>query len=90
MFTDTSRYAKTPTVNVPLPDGREGPALKLRTLPAPAGQPHAVRDRDQLDVLAHAQTGDGKRFWHIADANTEREAQQLLREVNATIQLPQS
>jgi hypothetical protein len=90
MFTDTSRYAKTPTATVALPDGREGPALKLRTLPTPPAQPHAVRDRDQLDVLAHAQTGDGKRFWHVADANTEREAQQLLREVNAIIRLPQS
>ena len=90
MLSSNSRYQKTATVTVNLPDGRIGPALKLRTLPATSGEDHAVSDNDQLDVMAFRQTEDGQRFWHIADANTEIEAQQLLRETGATIQVPKS
>ena len=88
MFSSNSRYLNTSVVTVDLPDGRVGPALKLRTLPATSGEPHKVVDNDQLDVLAHAITGDGSRFWHIADANTELEAHRLLRETGAGINLP--
>ena len=88
MFSEKSRYAKTPTETAVLPDGREGQVLKLRKLPASSGRPHVVTDNDQLDMLAHQQTGDGTKFWHIADANTELEASNLLRETGATINLP--
>ena len=88
MFSERSRYAKTPTETVVLPDGNEGQVLKLRKLPATSGRPHIVTDKDQLDMLAHQQTGDGAKFWHIADANTEPEARKLLLETGATINLP--
>lgn len=88
MLSPNSRYKSTRVTNVTLPDGRVGPALKLRTLPATTGEPRPVKDNDQLDVMAHAITDDGTRFWHIADANTEREAKRLLRETGAPINLP--
>lgn len=90
MFAENSRYADTPTEMVRLPDGREGVVLRLRPLPETRGEPHAVRDRDQLDVLAHERTGDGTRSWHIADANTELEARRLLTETGAVIRVPKS
>ncbi len=88
MFTEHSRYAKTPTETVSLPDGQEGTVLRLRPLPSTGGEPHRVRDRDQLDILAHERTGDGTRFWHVADANTEIEARRLLDETGRVIRIP--
>ncbi len=90
MFLDNSRYAKVPTVETTAVDGRAVTALKLRTLPATAGEPYAVKDNDQLDVIAHRVTTDGTKFWHIADANTALEASRLLSETGATIQVPKS
>ncbi|HEX9781658.1 MAG TPA: hypothetical protein VGA56_02870 [Opitutaceae bacterium] len=88
MFLENSRYAKVLTVETTAADGRAVTALKLRTLPAPAGEPYAVKDNDQLDVFAHRVTADGTKFWHIADANTALEASSLLSETGATIQVP--
>ncbi len=65
-------------------------ALKRRALPATPGEAHEVRDRDQLDVLAHEQYGDGTRFWHIADANTALEARELVAGTGSILLKPRS
>ncbi len=88
MFLDNSRYHNLPTVEVTTRDGRAVQALKLRKLPAQPGQPHAVQQHDRLDVLAQQQYGDGTKFWHIADANTQLQANDLVAEPGATINLP--
>ncbi len=88
MFLDNSRYHNQATVEVTTCDGRTVQALKLRTLLAQAVQPHAVRQHDRLDVLAQQHYGDGTKFWHIADANTELQANDLVAEAGATINLP--
>lgn len=90
MFLENSRYAKTETVTTTAAAGREVTALKRRVLGAPAGEPYTVKENDQLDVLAHQQYADGTRFWHIADANTELRANDLVAEVGATILKPKS
>jgi len=65
-------------------------ALKRRALPATPGEAHEVRDRDQLDVLAHEQYGDGTKFWHIADANTACEARELVAGAGSILLKPRS
>ena len=88
MFLPNSRYYQQPTVDVATPDGRTVSAIKLRKLPAETGQPHTIREHDQLDVLAQEQYADGTKFWHVADANTELQANNLVAEPGATMQLP--
>ena len=90
MFLENSRYHKQPTVEATTRDGRTVQALKLRKLPAEGGRPHAVKQHDRLDVLAQQQSNDGTKFWHIADANTELQANDLVAEPGATINLPET
>ena len=94
MFLENSRYKKTSTttttVRTTSRESREVEALKLRRLPPTAGEPHEVIDHDQLDVMAHGAFGDGTKFWHIADANSELEAGRLLDDAGATIEVPKS
>lgn len=90
MFLDNSRYAKTPQDKVETRTGREVTAIRLRRLPAPPGDPHAVRQGDRLDLLAQSRLGDGTRFWHIADANTKLEAKDLVARVLDTLKIPRS
>lgn len=90
MFLENSRYFKQPTVETATADGRTVVALKLRSLPEQDGSPHTVEDHDRLDVLAQQQYGDGTKFWHIADANTELQANDLVAETGATLELPET
>lgn len=89
MFLPTSRYVNIPTVATETRDGRSVTALKLRPLPVTAGSPRAVKDNDQLDVIAHDAYGDGTKFWHVADANTELKANDLLAPVGRVIAVPE-
>ena len=89
MLTRNSRYAAVERVTARDPAGREVPALKLRRLPPTRGEPLRVRDEHHLDVLSRQRYGDGTRYWHIADANTELQARALLREPGRTIQVPE-
>jgi hypothetical protein len=88
MFLENSRYLTVPTVETKTRDGRTITALKLRPLPSTSGDPYAVKDNDQLDVLAHGITSDGTKFWHIADANTALDARTLEDKAGVTIRLP--
>jgi hypothetical protein len=49
-----------------------------------------VKDNDQLDALAHEQYGDGTRFWHLADANTALQANDLVAHAGNVISKPKS
>jgi hypothetical protein len=89
MFTKDSRYADTPTVTVKDAAGRDVAAVKLRRLPDTVGRPLTVNGSDQLDVIADRCFRDGTRFWHIADANTELEANELLDPVGRVIDVPE-
>jgi hypothetical protein len=88
MFLENSRYYKVATVATTTGDGRSVTALKLRPLPAVAGDPYTVSANDQLDTLAQDQYSDGTKFWHIADANTLLEANQLVAAPGAVINKP--
>jgi hypothetical protein len=88
MFLENSRYAKVQQVDVELPDGRGVRAVKLRRLPPTQGAPVSVKGNDQLDVMALRATGDPTRFWHIADANSELRAADLLAEIGRVMKVP--
>jgi hypothetical protein len=81
MFAETSRYAGVPTIEVQTAEGRVVTAVTLRRLPRRAGSATPVNRNDRLDVLAQRRYGDPTRFWHIADANSEPRADDLLRVV---------
>ncbi|WP_209425149.1 hypothetical protein [Pararhodobacter sp. SW119] len=89
MFLENSRYANVPTDTVTTRDGPEVTALRLRPLPPTTGRPQTVIEGDRLDVLAERHFGDGTRFWHIADANTELVANDLLARVLDRFNLPE-
>lgn len=88
MFLDNSRYARVPTTTVTLRQGRKVSAVKLRRLPPTTGEPHVVVGTDRLDIMAQRKYADGTRFWHIADANTELQANDLVSTINRAIREP--
>ena len=91
MFLPNSRYTNVPTtVHGRASDGREVTALKLRPLAPVSGQPVMVRDQTQLDIVALEKYSDPTKYWHIADANTELQARDLLDESGETFLAPES
>ncbi len=89
MFLKKSRYYGLETVETTDRHGRAVKAIKRRTLPATTGASHGVQGADKLDVLAENRYADGTKFWHIADANTELEANELTRVAGRVIQVPE-
>ena len=89
MFTSNSRYAKTPTVTTTDGEGREVTAVRLRRLPEPGGREVTVAAADQLDVIAEQRYRDPTRSWHIADANAELDARDLLIPVGRPLRVPE-
>jgi hypothetical protein len=65
-------------------------AIRLRPLPPTGGEPYEVTDGDRLDLIAHDRYGDGTRFWHVADANSALEADELVAETGARLRVPRS
>lgn len=89
MLLKTSRYSSIAQATSTTRDGREIQVLTLRRLPEVAGQATVVQGSDRLDVMAHRLCADGSRFWRIADANTELEANKLVVEAGRIIEVPQ-
>jgi hypothetical protein len=89
MFLKTSRYYDVETVATEDRHGRAVQAVKRRPLPAIAGKAYAVQGPDKLDVIAEQKYKDGTRFWHVADANSELEANELTRVPARVIQVPE-
>jgi hypothetical protein len=90
MFLKNSRYYGLPTVIAQDRSGDPVVAVKLRRLPAVPGDPFAVQGHDRLDVICDIQYGDATRYWHIADANTELEANELIRVAGRLIAVPKA
>ncbi len=80
MFIESSRYFTLKTVDVETKNGKRVTAVMLRRLPYVSGTPTPVKGNDRLDVMAQRKYSDPTRFWHIADANTELEAGNLVKE----------
>jgi phage terminase Nu1 subunit (DNA packaging protein) len=90
MFLESSRYFKQKQVNVTTKDGRQITAVSLRRLPLVEGTPLIVKGNDKLDMIAQNQYDNPTMFWHIADANTELKANDLVKETDyiKTIKVP--
>jgi len=90
MFLKTSRYVKTETLETVDSRGREVQAIKLRRLSQIDGEAFSVINGSQLDVMSNQQYRDGTKFWHIADANTELEANALVQSSGRVIKQPKA
>jgi len=88
MFLKNSRYYGLPTVAATDRNGRDVTAVKLRRLPDTAGDDYAVTSSDRVDIIADARYSDATRYWHVADANSELEAEELTQQVGRVIEVP--
>ena len=88
MFGKKSRYFGLETVAVKDIMGRTVPAVKLRRPADTTGDAKVVVDGDQLDVMAQDLYNDPARFWHIADANCDLEANELVATTGRVIKVP--
>ena len=89
MFLKNSRYFNTPTSIARDVNDREVKVLTLRTLPATRGESTQIHDHDQLDVMSHRRYADGTKFWYIADANSDLEANNLVAVSGRHINVPE-
>lgn len=78
MFLKSSRYYNQSKRETVTKSGRYVTVVSLRRLPTVDGTLVAVKGNDRLDIIADKQYGDPTMFWHIADANTELQANNLL------------
>lgn len=91
MFLKSSRYSGQKLVDAMLQKGRTVKAVMLRRLPRPPGScnPMVVKMNDRLDIIAQRQYNNPTMFWHVADANTELEANELVEETGRVIKVPE-
>ena len=89
MFLESSRYYRLKTVDIKTKDGRVVKAVMLRRLPAVSGKPTIVKGNDRLDIMAQRQYNEPTMFWHIADANTELQANDLVKKTGRVINIPE-
>ena len=90
MFSDKSRYKKTPVIDALTPGGKAVKAVAPRVLPATTGLPEVVKTNDRLDLTAFQRLNDPLAFWRIADANSALDARGLTAEPGETINVPES
>jgi len=89
MFLESSRYYKQETVDAVVKDNRVVKVLTLRRLPAVNGKATVIKGNDRLDIMSQRQYKDSTMYWHIADANTELEANNLVKKIGRIIFVPE-
>lgn len=89
MFLESSRYHRVRKEEAMARDGRIVKVVALRRLPTVTGDPTPVKENDQLDIIAQRLYDDPTMFWHVADANTELQAGELVDEPGRVIDLPE-
>ncbi len=88
MFLESSRYHRV-RKDETAATGRVVKVIMLRRLPDVTGSPVTMKENDRLDIMSHRLYDDPTMFWHIADANTELEAGELVKEPGRTIHVPE-
>lgn len=88
MFLETSRYFRQKVVDVITKDGRIVKVLTLRKLADVNGEPTVIKSNDRLDIIAQRQYQNPTMFWHIADANSELDANELVKQPLRVIKVP--
>ena len=89
MFLESSRYHRVRKEEAKARDGRIVKVVALRRLPAVAGDPTLMKENDRLDIIAQRFYDDPTMFWHVADANTELRAGELVDEPGRVIDVPE-
>jgi hypothetical protein len=79
MFARSSRYNGTRFVETIVSDGRKVDAVFVRRIHRIEGTQVTITGNDRLDIIASDKFNDPTRFWHIADANTELDANDLVK-----------
>jgi len=87
MYLESSRYYRVKQT-VTKCAGRDVKVLTLRRLPPTTGKPIVIKENDRLDIMAERLNGDPTTFWHIADANSELYANDLIV-TNRVIAVPE-
>ncbi|MCP4117241.1 MAG: hypothetical protein GY737_17965 [Desulfobacteraceae bacterium] len=90
MFSKSSRYYSQKVVDTVTKEGRTVKAVTLRRLPSVTGESTVVKGNDRLDIMAGRRYDNGAMFWHVADANTRLQANDLVKEPGRTIKVPES
>jgi hypothetical protein len=88
MFLKNSRYINTETLVSEDVRNRLVQAIKLRRLPSTSGNDLLIDNSHQLDIMSKKLYKDGSKFWHITDANSELEANALLKPIGRVIKVP--
>jgi hypothetical protein len=88
MFLENSRYFRQPLVEGTTSAGQPVKAIALRRLPTVNGEARVIQEKDRLDIMAQRQYLQPTWFWHIADANSELEANELVKKPLRTIIVP--
>ena len=89
MFLESSRYHRVRKDEAKARDGRIVKVVALRRLPVVGGDPTTTKENDRLDIIAQRLYDDPTMFWHIADANTELQAGDLVDEAGRVIDVPE-
>jgi hypothetical protein len=91
MFLKTSRYYKQKVVETQsTTTGKQTvKALTLRRLPLSEGEPLQVKGNHRLDIIAERRYKNPAMFWHIADANSQLQANDLVAETGSIIEVPE-
>ncbi len=89
MFLESSRYHGVRTEEAMARDGRIVKVVALRRPPSIGGDPTTIKENDRLDIIAQRRYGDPAMFWHIADANTELQACDLVDRAGRVIDVPE-
>ena len=88
MLLKSSRYYKLKTVDGVKKDGQTVKTLTLRRLPSVGTISTDIKGNDRLDIMAQRRYQNGTMFWHIADSNTELQANELVKTAGRTIEVP--
>jgi hypothetical protein len=89
MFLESSRYYKIETSEGKAANGRLVKFVKFRRLPEVSGQAMTVKEGDRLDIIAQRSYDNPTWFWHIADADSELEANDLVAVPGSSIEVPE-
>jgi hypothetical protein len=89
VFLESSRYHRVRKDEAKARDGRLVKIVALRKLPVVSGDPTTTKENDRLDIIAQRLYDDPTMFWHIADANTELQAGDLVDEPGRVINVPE-
>jgi hypothetical protein len=90
VFAKSSRYNGIKIVETKAAHGRKVNAIFIRRILKIDGDPLNIIGNDRLDIIASNNYKDPTRFWHIADANNELQANDLVKKSNKvkTIAVP--